>query len=90
MQKRSRLALLIEDFVLISVSYRHGNFGRVGVEALNESFPLLGSGKLQLMRVVSQGVAGGQAIPFPLQVPDPRPSGLGAGRWGCAMGVALP
>ena len=37
-------ALLDEDGVLFCLGYGHRNFGRVGVEKLNERIPFLGGG----------------------------------------------
>ena len=88
MQEGARLTLLNEDLVLLGGCYRHGNFGRVRVEELDERLPFFGSCELEATGVVGeQGRTGRQAIPFPPNDPDPIPSGAGAG-W--AIGVALP
>lgn len=90
MQEGLCLALLVEDFVLVGLCYCHGNGGRVGIETVNEVLPLARGSRRELARVVGRNVRGGlfgQAIPFPGQLPEPSPSGAGAG-W--AIGVALP
>lgn len=89
-QEGAGLALLLQDFVLISVRHIHSDFARIRLEALDEALPLARGSELEAMRVLGEEDRRGgscHAIPFPVQDPDPRPSGAGAG-W--AIGVALP
>lgn len=80
--------LTVQDHVLLGLSYRHGNFSGIGIKRLDELRKCLGVGGSQLKGVLGHNVTClGQAIAFPVQLPEPSPSGAGAG-W--AIGVALP
>jgi hypothetical protein len=84
--------LPVQHLVLISVDYRHGKFGGIGIETLDERLPLLRRRGAERACVVGEDVGGGarcrcHAMAFPVQLPEPSPSGEGAG-W--AIGVALP
>lgn len=91
-EESSRPALADQDFALLGVRYRHGNFRGIGVEALNEPFPLLRRSASEGKCIVRKDLAwcsGVHAIPFPGQEPEPIPSFGGAGCCGWAMGVAF-
>src|ERR1039458_3654526 len=79
--------LRVEDFVLGGFCYRYGNFGRIGVEAVEEVFPRLVIGAAKTHTHSSENLLWGHAIPLPPQLPDPRSVFAGAG---AAIGVALP
>jgi hypothetical protein len=54
MQGELGAALTVEDFVLVGLSYRHGNIGRVGVEALQKILELTRRGGAQGVGILRQ------------------------------------
>jgi len=86
-QECLRAALKIQNRVLLGLGYRHGNFGRIGIKRLNELLEPLGVCGAEAERTLGYDVSDNHAIWVPGQLPEPSPSGAGAG-W--AIGVALP
>lgn len=55
-QESLRAALTIQDRGLIGLGYRHGNFGRIGIECLYEALERLGVRRTQLEGVLGYEV----------------------------------
>lgn len=87
MQVRLRATLLLQDFVLGGGRYRDGNFCGPRIERRDKRLVFTRCGDAHILDVVSNDLGGVHAIGFPGQLPEPSPSGEGAG-W--AIGVALP